>query len=130
MWGGPALRGLRQVSLGVADLDAVFDFYADVLELPLLGRYGPLAFFELGGTRLLLEEQQDPASSVLYFGVEDIDATRAMLEARGVSFEDEPHVIHRDDDGTFGPAGEEEWMTFFRDPAGNLLALSSRRAPG
>lgn len=63
---------------------------------------------------------------MLYLSVDDIQAARAALEERGVAFEDEPHVIFRDEDGTFGEAGRDEWMTFFRDSEGNLLALSSR----
>jgi len=43
-----------------------------------------------------------------------------------VEFQDEPNVIFHDSDGTFGDAGVDEWMTFFRDSEGNLLALSSR----
>jgi len=35
---------------------------------------------------------------------------------------------HRDDTGTFGMIGIEEWMAFFKDPDGNVLALASRRA--
>ena len=42
-----------------------------------------------------------------------------------MSFEHEPHLIFRDDDGTFGEAGAELWMAFFRDPDGNLLAIAS-----
>lgn len=129
--GDANIRGLRQVSLDVGDADAAVAFYTEGLGLPLLARFGPLVFLDLGGTRLLLETGQDVRreGSILYLTVDDIHAARAVLEERGVTFEDEPHAIHRDDDGTFGPAGEEEWMTFFRDPDGNLLALSSRRAP-
>ena len=36
-------------------------------------------------------------------------------------------MIHRDDTGTFGEKGGEEWMAFFRDPCGNLLAVAERR---
>lgn len=129
----PSLRGLRQVSLTVADLDRAVAFYVDVLGLRLIARPGPLAFIDAGdGTRLFLESGGHEGmghSWVLYFAVPDIRAARDELAARGVAFEDEPHVIHRDDDGTFGPAGEEEWMTFFRDTEGNMLALSSRERP-
>lgn len=54
-------------------------------------------------------------------------ATFAELRDRGVRFEQEPALVHRDDEGLFGPAGQEEWMAFFRDPDENLLAISSRR---
>jgi predicted enzyme related to lactoylglutathione lyase len=77
--------------------------------------------------RLLVERAPEgTGASVLYLTVDDIRATRAALEERGVRFEDEPSVIFRDQDGTFGEAGIDEWMTFFRDSEGNLLALSSR----
>jgi methylmalonyl-CoA/ethylmalonyl-CoA epimerase len=35
-------------------------------------------------------------------------------------------MIHRDDDGQFGPRGAEEWQAFFRDSEGNLVGLASR----
>jgi hypothetical protein len=35
-------------------------------------------------------------------------------------------LIHKDDAGTFGAPGESEWMAFFRDPSGNMLALAAR----
>lgn len=41
--------------------------------------------------------------------------------------EREPALVFSDEQGQFGAAGEEEWMAFFRDPDGNLLALLSRR---
>ena len=36
-------------------------------------------------------------------------------------------MIHRDDAGRFGKKGTEEWMAFFKDPSGNILALVSRK---
>ena len=123
------LGPLRQISQPCTDLDRAVDFYERVLGLPLLARFDPIAFFDLDGVRLLLE-LGDPAGpgsgSILYFKDDDIHATRADLEARGVVFVDDVHLIHRDDTGTFGPAGEGEWMTFFRDSEGNLLGLSAR----
>jgi predicted enzyme related to lactoylglutathione lyase len=95
--------------------------------LPLTARYGDLAFFDLNGLRLLVERAPaGTGASVLYFAVDDVRAARAALEEHGVAFEDEPHVIFHDEDGAFGEAGRDEWMTFFRDSEGNLLALSSR----
>jgi hypothetical protein len=37
-------------------------------------------------------------------------------------------MIHRHD-GTFDGDGVEEWMAFFKDPAGCMLALASRVEP-
>ena len=126
------LGPLRQIAIAATDVERAVAFYRDTLGLPLIASFGPLAFFDLGGIRLLIEKPPPGAgigSSVLYLAVDDIDAARAALVTKGVVFEDEPHLIHRDETGTFGAAGEEEWMTFFRDSEGNLLALSARRAP-
>jgi len=45
------------------------------------------------------------------------------LMARGVTFEAAPHLIHKHDSGV------EEWMAFFPDPDGQLLALMSQVPP-
>jgi methylmalonyl-CoA/ethylmalonyl-CoA epimerase len=47
-------------------------------------------------------------------------ATRTAMQARGVQFDDEPHLIAKLPD-------HELWMTFFRDPDGSLLALMEER---
>jgi methylmalonyl-CoA/ethylmalonyl-CoA epimerase len=128
-----ALGPLRQVSLHAIDVGRAVAFYRDVLGLRLLATYGEgLAFFDLAGTRLMIEGgdgSPPPAGSVLYLEVPDVRAAYAQLQAAGVTFEDEPHMIFRDDAGTFGPAGGEEWMTFFRDTEGNLLAIAGRHGP-
>jgi len=66
-------------------------------------------------------------NSTIYFRVYGV--YRGLLAA-GVAFNDEPHLIHLDTDGTFGNAGEEEWMAFFNDPSGNLLAIAARKQAG
>ena len=120
---------VHQVAQRAEDLDRAVDFYRDVLELPLIARFDPpgLAFFDLGNTRVILN--RGAPAALLYFEVEDIDAGFQALAGRGVELVDEPHRIHRDEEGLFGPIGAEEWMTFFRDSEGNLLALVERRLP-
>ena len=92
----------------------------------LIARFDPpgLAFFDLDGTRLMLSANSSEAT--LYFAVSDLDAMVAALEARGVAFAQPPALVHRDEAGTFGNKGGEEWMAFFRDPSGNLLGLAAR----
>lgn len=124
------LGTLHQISQAVADVDRAEAFYRDVLGLRPLARYGDLVFFDLDGVRLLLEPGDAGRGSVLYLLVPDVHAARDELATRGVVFDAEPHVIHRDTDGTFGPAGHDSWMAFFRDTEGNLLAISSIEAPG
>lgn len=123
------VNGLRQVAQHVDDLDRAVAFYRDVVGLALIARFDPpgLAFFELGSTRLLLEAGAPPA--ILYLDADDVAAATAELRAKGVTIASEPHVIHVDVDGRFGPAGESEEMAFFRDSEGNLVGLAGRRAP-
>lgn len=121
------VRHLRQVALHVEDMDRAVAFYRDVVGLDLIARFDPpgLAFFGLGGTRLLLEA--GAPSSLIYLGVDDVAATTERLRELGVTIESEPHVIHVDEAGQFGAPGEAEEMSFFRDSEGNLVGLSGRR---
>jgi methylmalonyl-CoA/ethylmalonyl-CoA epimerase len=125
----PICSGIRQVAQHCDDLARAVAFYRDVVGLPLLATFSPpgLAFFDLGGVRLLVEVGAPPA--LLYLHVDDIASARARLVAAGVEFVDEPHMIFRDDSGTFGAQGTEEWMTFFRDSEGNLVGLVEPRLP-
>jgi methylmalonyl-CoA/ethylmalonyl-CoA epimerase len=121
------LTRIHQIAAHADDLEATRAFYQDVLGARLLARFDPpgLLFFDFAGVRLLLEANAAPAT--VYFRVDDIAAAHAALAERGVAFEGEPHLIHRDDEGVFDNPGTEEWMVFFRDPGGNVLALASRR---
>ena len=124
------LSTLHQIAQPVSDLERAIEFYRDTLGATLITKFDPpgLAFFDLDGVRLMLDV---PASSgrpgsTLYFRVDDMQRAVAGLQSRGVIFERAPHLVHRDDGGFFGPPGAEEWMAFFRDPDGNLLAITSR----
>lgn len=108
-------------------------FYRDVLGLPLIASFDPpgLAFFKAGDVRLSIQkgDKLEARSSVIYFRVPDIDIAARSLKERSIEIEQEPEVVFRDDQGQFGETGEEEWMTFFRDPDGHLLAFASRKKP-
>ena len=119
---------LLQVAQRADDLDRATAFYRDVLGLRLVATFDPpgLVFFDLGGTRLLLEK--GASSAVLYLGVDDVGAEVERLKGAGVEIESEPHVIFTDEAGQFGPAGMVETMAFFRDSEDNLVGLASRRA--
>ena len=125
---GDAKR-LRQVMQPVTDMVRARAFYGEVLRLPLTADYGPLVFFDLGGGMRLLLETNDggPSGSILYLAVEGIEDRTKELDAAGVEIVAAPHRIFVDEAGTFGPAGEEEWMAFFKDSEGNTLAFVERR---
>ena len=126
--GAFTLDKLHQVSLTATNLDLAVEFYRDVLGLKFIARLDPpgLVFFALGGgARLLLSATASQAS--LYFLVDSLESAVRELKKRGVSFLHPPAMIQRDEAGNFGKRGNEEWMTFFRDPSGNLLGLVERR---
>ena len=117
-----ALSALGQIALPVSDADRADAFYADKLGLPRLFRFGDLVFFDCGGVRLMLEGGSTEAGRTegvcLYYRVTGIERAHEELKARGVPFDDTPHLIAKMPD-------HELWMAFFRDPDGNLLALMS-----
>jgi len=116
------IESIGQIAISTHDLPRAVAFYRDALGLDYLFEAGPLAFFMCGGVRLMLAvpetSEVDHPSSIIYFRVDDIAAARAELAARGVPFDDEPHLIARMPD-------YELWMSFFRDPDRNLLGLMS-----
>ena len=113
---------LVQVALHADDLDRAAAFYASLLGSPPTGRFDPpgLLFFDLDGTRLLLD--RNAPSALIYLGVDDVHATVDALrdEVRIVS---EPHAIFTHDDDRLGPAGHEEWQAFIKDSEGNTVGL-------
>jgi methylmalonyl-CoA/ethylmalonyl-CoA epimerase len=115
-----ALNQLGQVSLTVDDVDAAERFYGETLGLRKLFRFGDLVFFDCSGVRLFIEKSNSkpftPASSILYFRTPDIGQAFQQLKSRGVSFVDTPHMIAPMED-------HDLWMTFFKDPSGNTMAL-------
>lgn len=89
------------MSLPVSDLDRTVAFHRDILGAAFTASFDPpgLAFFDFAGVRLLLEKQT--TESVICFAVDDIETAVAELQDRGVSFDDEPHMIFLDDGGQF-----------------------------
>ena len=112
---------LGQVARSVSDIVQSRAWYRDSLGLSELYTFPGLAFFDLGGVRLMLTEQSHKSQdSILYLQVPDVHVARKTLERRGVRFVDAPHMIHRHQDGT------EEWMAFFEDNDGRPLAIMSK----
>ncbi len=119
------VHGVGQVSIPVADIDAAVSFYRDVLDIPFLFQVPStpaMAFFDCGGTRLYLNQPENPdhatGSSVIYFTVDSAHEAAEELKSKGVQLESEPHIIHQTENYTL-------WMAFFKDPDGNLMAVMS-----
>jgi len=114
---------IAQISVTAHDLPRAIAFYRDVLGLPFLFEAPPqMAFFDCGGIRLLVgvpsAEEFDHPGSILYFKVDDIQATHAAFQERGAVFRTAPHLAAKMPD-------HELWLAFFTDTEGNTLALMS-----
>jgi methylmalonyl-CoA/ethylmalonyl-CoA epimerase len=115
------LSNIGQIAITVSQVDQAIAFYRDKLGMKLLFQVPNMGFFDCGGIRLMLtggENQGETYSSILYFKVTDIQQAQHDLAARGVPFEREPALTARMPD-------HDLWITFFRDPDRNLLALMS-----
>jgi methylmalonyl-CoA/ethylmalonyl-CoA epimerase len=119
---GIAPTRLAQVAVTIKDLERAKSFYGEVLGLEHLFDAPPgLSFFRCGETRLMLSRAEGPetaGSSILYYGVEDVDAAYRAMKESGIAFEEEPRCIAKVD-------GRDVWLAICSDGEGNLLGLMS-----
>jgi predicted enzyme related to lactoylglutathione lyase len=123
------VTGVDFVSVPSSDLAAAMEFYGDVLGLERSsvwqrGDEEPMgAEFETGTVTLGLINSQrlgiefQPMTVPIALQVDDVEAARAELESRGVSF-----LAETIDSGVCH-------MAQFKDPDGNVLMLHHRYAP-
>ena len=118
---------IRQVALGCKDLVRAQEFYTQLLSKEPMAVFNPpgFAFFDLGGTRLLLEVG-GPAS-LIYLEVDDVKEETERLRTIGVKIHTEPHIVFPDPQGVFDKPGNE-WLSFIEDSEGNIVGLMSREA--
>ena len=120
----PAVAPSRvaQVAITIQDLERAKSFYRDVLGLEHLFDAPPgLAFFRCGETRLMLSRPEGDgptANSILYYGVDDVEAAHRALAGQDVAFEEAPRCIAQVD-------GKDVWLAVCHDSEGNLLGLIS-----
>jgi len=112
---------IQQVGLTVSDLSRAVAFYRTTLGLHLLMETNGMAFFDLGGTRLMLGTDTDRPdvsrpTAIVYFDTADFYASVATLKQRGVSFVAPIETVARTATGTL-------MLAEFRDPDGNALAV-------
>jgi predicted enzyme related to lactoylglutathione lyase len=112
----------------VDDVDAAKRFYEETLGLPVkvMDEQHGVASVELAGGRetfFYAKEDFQPATyTILNFQVEDVDAAVDELSSRGVSFERYDGFDQDDKAISRSPGPEIAW---FKDPAGNILAVMS-----
>ena len=116
---------IGQISITAHDLERAVEYYRDRLGMKHLFTVEKMAFFDCDGINLMLgipeKEEFDHPSSIIYFNVQDIQASFEALSSRGVKFEGRPHIVARMED-------HDLWMAFFRDSENNLLSLMSKAA--
>ncbi len=112
------LTEVGQIAVTVEDVERATAFYRDVLGVPFLFDAPGLAFFDLGGTRLMLSRPEGvgPSASLLYFRAADIQASYEALVSHGVEFLETPQVVHRTDN-------YELSIGSFYDSEGNVMAI-------
>jgi predicted enzyme related to lactoylglutathione lyase len=119
------ITGVDFSTIFVKDYSAAVEFYGGTLGLEHAVDYGkiPGGEFETGNLTLQVVEAaavgQDfrPSTHPIAFHVDDVEATRAELESKGVSF-----AADTIDSGVCH-------MAPFTDPDGNVLLLHHRYAP-
>lgn len=122
---GIEISGVDFATVFVNDYAAATEFYGGALGLEHSVDYGkiPGGEFETGNLTLQVLEaaaigrQFEPSTHPIAFHVADVEAARAELEAKGVSF-----LAETLDSGVCH-------MATFADPDGNVLILHHRFAP-
>lgn len=116
---------IRQIAITVSNVEAAVVFYRDILGLTFLFSAGPnLAFLSDGSVRIMLSTPQGAgavgANSILYFLVNDIEATFAAIVDRGAAQERPPQLTAKMPD-------HDLWIGFLRDPDGNLVGIMEEK---
>ena len=119
------ITGVDFVTLPAKDIEESARFYGETLGLPFLKQWGNMPGMEYQAGNLTLAvmdptafgQEFKPHSLPVALHVDDVEAGRAELEAKGVAF-----IADTIDSGVCHQA-------FFRDQAGNTLNLHHRYAP-
>ena len=107
------------ITLWTADLEGMFRFYHEIMELPLHSKHDDFIAFELGNIRINIGMHgqvqglsADPFRIMPHFGVADILSECQRLAGQGVEFIRSPEQEH------WGG-----WIATLKDPDGNILQL-------
>jgi methylmalonyl-CoA/ethylmalonyl-CoA epimerase len=118
------LNQIGQNALPVSGADRWEAFYAAVVGLRKLYRFGDLVFFDCAGVRLMSEKAHTPiASQQCIYRCADLTLAVGELEQGGATITHRPHLIARMDD-------HDLWMAFFADPDGHTLAVMQKAPKG
>jgi predicted enzyme related to lactoylglutathione lyase len=119
------ITGVDFATVFVTDYPAAVEFYSQTLGLEQSADYGKIPGGEVETGSLTLQildaaaigREFAPNGHPIAFHVEDVEATRAELESKGVEF-----LAETIDSGVYH-------MAHFADPDGNALMIHNRYAP-
>lgn len=119
------LSAIGQIAITVSDVAKALVFYRDVLGLQFLFSPSPnLAFLKAGDIRIMLSTPQGAGkvgcNSILYFKTPHIEKTHETVVTRGATNERLPQLAAKMPD-------HELWLSFVRDPDGNLVGLMEEK---
>lgn len=108
-------QGLRTVIYTTDDLSAAKEWYTKVLGFPPYFDEPFYVGFNVGGYELALDPHAVPVregSTLVYWGVDDIDAAFEQLLTHGAQERTSPEHV-----------GGEIWVATVQDPFGNVLGI-------
>ena len=112
---------IGQIAITVRDLAISKNFYQNLLGMTFLFDAGSMSFFQCGEIRFMIgtsDKPVSPASTIIYFRVDDIEEAYAQLMKQGVASQAKPHLVARMPD-------HDLWMAILNDPDDNTFALMS-----
>jgi catechol 2,3-dioxygenase-like lactoylglutathione lyase family enzyme len=122
-------------SFAVPDIDVAREFYGETLGLSVTdsSEMGLIELHVGGGAPVVVypkPDHQPAVFTVLNFVVPDIEATVRALNARGLQLDRYDLGDGAEPDALGIYRGQGPAIGWFRDPAGNIISVLERPAPG
>jgi catechol 2,3-dioxygenase-like lactoylglutathione lyase family enzyme len=111
--------GINHIALEVGDVDQALEWYGRIFQLELRGHLGRMAFIDLGDQFIALSQgRTQPPDTHRHFGlvVDDMEATRAALEAAGAEILPGRGLDFRDPWGNHAQVVEYADVQFSKTP--------------
>jgi len=111
--------GINHIALEVGDVAEALEWYGRIFQLELRGHLGRMAFIDLGDQFIALSQgRTQPPDTHRHFGlvVDDMEATRAALEAAGAEILPGRGLDFRDPWGNHAQVVEYADVQFSKTP--------------
>lgn len=115
------------MTIAVKDMEEAKKFYGETLGLSFQSESPGGAAYKSGNSRVFIYPSEFAGTNKATYGswtVKDIDGTVTELEGKGVPFEQYDNMPGTVREGNIHVMGKFK-MAWFRDPAGNILAIDN-----